>query len=403
MYGLDQLIIFCNLRANPVIENFRKLQTAKEPYHKIEHLFLIQQNILDDDFIGVLTWKEMILELILTDENSFTLKCEKKEVITDDLMSIVTGDIQILRSIYNYDWNSKLEELDIKRSTLFSLDKGRYPHNYELHSLMANENIGERFIVNELVNYINKKGTGRFSKNYVYKWVEPLGLKTIKDYDHVEFRDLIGYERQINALKENTLKFMEKGKANNVLLYGPRGTGKSSSLKALVSEFAEDGLRIIELKKHQVKHISDILEIVRKRDFKFILFIDDLSFEEFETEYKAFKAVIEGSFEKKPDNVLIYVTSNRRHLIRESFKDRDEDLHLNETVQEKLSLFDRFGMTILYDQPKDEVYNEMVIELARRNEITMPDEELLKLANEWKMKKSSKSGRTAQQLIDSLL
>ena len=345
----------------------------------------------------------MILELILTDENSFTLKCEKKEVITDDLMSIATGDIQILRAIYNYDWNSKLEELDIKRSTLFSLDKGRYPYNYELHSLMANENIGERFIVNELINYINKKGTGRFSKNYVYKWEEPLGLRNIKEYDRVEFRDLIGYETQINALKENTRQFMEKGKANNALLYGPRGTGKSSSLKALVSEFAEDGLRIIELKKQQIKHISDILEIVRKRDFKFILFIDDLSFEEFETEYKAFKAVIEGSFEKKPDNVLIYVTSNRRHLIRESFKDREEDLHLNETVQEKLSLFDRFGMTILYDQPKDEVYNEMVIELARRNKITMPAEKLLKLANEWKMKKSSKSGRTAQQLIDSLL
>jgi hypothetical protein len=186
-------------------------------------------------------------------------------------------------------------------------------------------------------------------------------------------------------------------------LYGDRGTGKSSSVKALLNEYKDMGLRVIEMKKNQFRVFPAIIDAVRNKKHKFIVFIDDLSFEEHETEYKILKAVLEGSFESKPDNLLIYVTSNRRHLIKEKFSERDADIHGNETVSEKLSLFDRFGITIYYNQPNDDLYSDMVKTMAKKTKIDMPEEELMKLANEWKIAKASKSGRSARQLIDKLV
>ncbi|MPW24607.1 DUF815 domain-containing protein [Alkalibaculum sp. M08DMB] len=403
MHELDQLVVFRNIRENEILISFRNFIAENDRNYKIEQLFKLQYLILNHECLKVFSWKEIILKIILTDENIFSLKCENGDSIDSTLITLTTGDVKILRDVYNYDWINQLEELSIKRSTLFTLNDCRNSEYLELHNLFANENLGETFIVKELIKYLNTYGTGMYSKNYVFKWNDTKKLTPIHKFDQVSFSDLIGYERQINCLKENTNAFINKGKANNVLLYGQRGTGKSSSLKALASEYSSVGLRIIELRKKDIEQITLITDIIRERNYKFIIFIDDLSFEEFETDYKNFKAIIEGSFEKKPDNVLIYVTSNRRHLIRESFKDREEDVHSNETLQEKLSLFDRFGITILYDQPKDELYNEMVITLAERNGITLPKHELLRLANEWKISKSSKSGRTAQQLIDTLI
>lgn len=398
----NQLLIFQNIQKNPVIDQFRKFITAKEIPHKVEHLFQMQYEIIRISEKKGISWKETILEILLMDENLFTLKCEREEKIDENLLVLVAGDIHIIRNLYNYDWITALEELNVNRSTVFTLDI-KETENIDLHSLLANNNIGERFIVKELATYIRENGTGLFSKKAVFKWDGmSKSLSEIKEFDNVDFEELIGYERQINILKENTLSFIDRGKGNNVLLYGQRGTGKSSSVKALVNEYAHKGLRVIELKKRQLDAIAPIIEITRHRKFKFILFIDDLSFEEFETDYKNFKAVIEGSFEKKPNNLLIYVTSNRRHLIRETFKEREEDVNVSETTQEKLSLFDRFGLTILYEQPQDDLYNEMVLKLARRNGIELSEKELLQLANEWKVSKASKSGRAAQQLVDSL-
>jgi len=398
----NELLIFRNIQQNPVIDQFRKFTTAREIPHKVEHLFQMQYEIVRISGKKGISWKQTVLDILLMDENLFTLKCERRERIDENLLTLVAGDIHIIRNLYNYDWITVLEELSVNRSTVFTLDTEEF-ENIDIHSLLANNNIGERFIVKELSNYIRENGTGLFSKESVFKWDDAKQcLSEIKEFDRVRFEDLIGYEGQTKALKENTLSFIDSGKGNNVLLYGQRGTGKSSSVKALVNEYAHKGLKIIELKKGQLDAIASIIEITRHRDFKFILFIDDLSFEEFETDYKKFKAIIEGSFEKKPNNLLIYVTSNRHHLVRETFKEREEDVNVSETVQEKLSLFDRFGLTILYEQPKDDLYNEMVIKLARRNGIKLPEKELLQLANEWKVSKASKSGRAAQQLVDSL-
>ena len=207
-------------------------------------------------------------------------------------------------------------------------------------------------------------------------------------------------------LTDNTEAFVSGKKANNCLLYGDAGTGKSSCIKAIANEYYGSGLRIIEVYKHQFQDLNDVIAQIKNRNYKFIIYMDDLSFEEFEIEYKYLKAVIEGGLEKKPENVLIYATSNRRHLIRETFKDkqdRDEELHVNDTVQEKLSLVSRFGVSIYFGSPDKKQFQKIVSTLADRYGVRMSEDELLLKANQWELSHGGLSGRTAQQFIDYLL
>ncbi len=223
----------------------------------------------------------------------------------------------------------------------------------------------------------------------------------------VHFDDLVGYKRAKELLIANTEAFLAGAPANNCLLYGDAGTGKSSSVKALANTYFERGLRIVEVYRHQFRYLNDMIVELKRRNYRFIIYMDDLSFEEFETEYKYLKAVIEGGLERKPDNVLIYATSNRRHLIRESFQDKaklsDDDVHRSDTVQEKLSLFDRFGLTVYFGAPTPEEYRTIVRTLAARAGIDMPEEELLLEANRWELKHAGYSGRVARQLVDDIL
>ena len=227
----------------------------------------------------------------------------------------------------------------------------------------------------------------------------------ITNIAHVHLDDLVGYENAKKKLIDNTKAFVEGKKANNCLLFGDAGTGKSSSIKAILNQYYDQGLRMIEVYKHQFQDLNDVIAQIKNRNYKFIIYMDDLSFEEFEIEYKYLKAVIEGGLEKKPENVLIYATSNRRHLIRETFKDkqeRDEDMHTNDTVQEKLSLVARFGVTIYFGSPDKKAFQEIVRTLAIKNGISLPEEELLLEANKWELSHGGLSGRTAQQFIDYL-
>lgn len=214
------------------------------------------------------------------------------------------------------------------------------------------------------------------------------------------------YESAKKKLIDNTEAFVKGRRANNCLLFGDAGTGKSSSIKAILNKYYDQGLRMIEVYKHQFQDLNDVIAQIKNRNYKFIIYMDDLSFEEFEIEYKYLKAVIEGGLEKKPDNVLIYATSNRRHLIRETFRDKeemDEELHTNDTVQEKLSLVARFGVTIYFGKPAKKEFQEIVRQLAKRNGIEMDEEQLLLEANRWELNHGGMSGRTAQQFIDYLL
>jgi predicted AAA+ superfamily ATPase len=233
-------------------------------------------------------------------------------------------------------------------------------------------------------------------------------FQAINNLDQVMLDDLIGYELQKQKLIENTKAFVKGQRANNVLLFGDSGTGKSTSIKAIVNEFYDQGLRMIEIYKHQFKDLSNVIAEIKNRNYRFIIFMDDLSFEEFEIEYKFLKAVIEGGIETKPDNILIYATSNRRHLIRETWKDRndmekDQELHRSDTMQEKLSLVNRFGVTIFYERPSQTEYFHIVEELAKGEGLKIDSDSLKVEANIWEMRHGGISGRTAQQFINHLL
>ena len=230
-------------------------------------------------------------------------------------------------------------------------------------------------------------------------------IEPILNITHVKLDDLVGYELQKKKLIDNTEAFVQGRKANNCLLFGDAGTGKSSSIKAIANEYYEKGLRVIEVYKHQFQDLHQVISQIKGRNYKFIIFMDDLSFEDFEIEYKYLKAVIEGGLEKKPENVLIYATSNRRHLIRENYGDREEirqDMHTGDTVQEKLSLVYRFGVTIYFGAPDKKQFQSIVEALAKRYGLTLPGEELLAEANRWELAHGGLSGRTAQQFIDYL-
>jgi len=225
---------------------------------------------------------------------------------------------------------------------------------------------------------------------------------------NVVLDDLVGYEAQKAQLTRNTEAFLAGKPANNVLLYGDAGTGKSTSIKALLNLYYEKGLRIIEVYKHEFKYLPEIISIIKSRNYRFIIYMDDLSFESAETEYKYLKAVIEGDLEVRPENVLIYATSNRRHLIRETFSDRNEinedDVHRNDTMAERLSLAARFGINIGYFIPKREEFFHIVKTLAAKNPlIQLSEEELLREADRWAIRHGEMSGRSAQQFVNFLV
>ncbi|MBU3176479.1 ATP-binding protein, partial [Clostridium estertheticum] len=252
-------------------------------------------------------------------------------------------------------------------------------------------------------------GVGMFGLNKAFRVGHTNGkleFYPIRNMDDVMLDDLVGYKFQKEELVENTEAFVAGRTANNVLLYGDSGTGKSASIKAILNQYYDRGLRMIEIYKHQFQDLSAIIAHIKNRNYKYIIYMDDLSFEEFEIEYKFLKAVIEGGVEVKPDNVLIYATSNRRHLIRETWNDRNDieergDVHTNDTMQEKLSLANRFGLTIGYNNPSRDEYDEIVKELAKKHEnITLSQEELCEEANRWEMQHGGASGRTAQQFIN---
>lgn len=307
----------------------------------------------------------------------------------------INGDF--LREIYHYEGNgrdSKLVNTRV-RDRILRLSK---------QLIEAGSDNEFKDIITE---FYKEYGVGKFGLNKAFRIEEGTDLKTaniipITRVEHVYLNDIIGYDLQKKKLTHNTESFINGKPANNCLLYGDAGTGKSSSVKAIVNEYYDKGLRIIEIYKHQFRYLSDILEQLKDRNYKFIIYMDDLSFEESELEYKYLKAILEGGFGRRPENVLIYATSNRRHLIRESFRDKtetDEELHTRDTVEEKLSLSARFGEKIYYGSPDKREFNSIVLSLAKKNNIDMDESEILSKANMWELSHGGMSGRSATQFI----
>ena len=365
-------------------------------------------------------WHTYLTQLLVNHENAFSTASEIRGAVEGSINHLALHDFQIFKELYDFD----LAVFDKAFGTGCAGFLCSYV-NTGCNSKVYNQRICDRIcdmsktlaeaatveeFMADMVQFYKDFGVGKLGLNKAFRIEHGMDGKPviapITRIAHVNLDDLVGYEIPKQKLIENTEAFVRGRKANNCLLFGDAGTGKSSSIKGILNRYYDEGLRIIEVYKHQFQDLNDVIAQIKNRNYKFIIYMDDLSFEEFEIEYKYLKAVIEGGLEKKPDNILIYATSNRRHLIRETFKDkedRDEELHTNDTVQEKLSLVARFGVTIYFGKPAKKEFQEIVLALAEKNGIDMPEDELLLEANKWELSHGGLSGRTAQQFIDYLL
>ncbi len=362
-------------------------------------------------------WHVHIAELIVNDENAYSLACERRGEIDGSVNDLVLMDMEKLREYFDYDFSGIIKKLGAPELPLIfdyrpdSADHSRY--NKRIRDRICNlaDELSRAADAKEMkaavTAFYKDFGVGKLGLHKAFRDLEG-EIIPIKNIRHVKLSDLVGYEIAKKKLVDNTDAFIEGKPSNNCLLYGDAGTGKSTCIKAIANEYYDKGLRIIEVYRHQFKDLNHIIDQIKGRNYRFIIYMDDLSFEDFETEYKYLKAVIEGGLEKKPENLLMYATSNRRHLIKESFSDKkslsDEgDIHRNDTVQEKLSLADRFGVSIYFGRPSYNEYQNIVITLAQRAGLDISEEELLAEARKWEMAHSGLSGRTASQFIDYLL
>lgn len=410
-------------RLSDIFEEFDKGEYDKDSL--TERIYVEMKRLLDlstsygfDENL----WHNYLAYIIITNENSFSLTCEKVGANDGSVNIFAKKDFAIVKRLFAFDFSPIEEALAIDCFTTISNYKAI--HKKER---MYNRNVSEKVraisrqieqaadeeeVFTIVTRFYRDYGVGMFGLNKAFRLKEhcdDVCFVPINNTDTVMLNDLVGYEIQKKKLIDNTRAFVEGRCANNVLLFGDSGTGKSTSIKAIINEYYDEGLRMIEIYKHQFKDLSTVISLIKNRNYRFIIYMDDLSFEEFEIEYKFLKAVIEGGVETKPDNVLIYATSNRRHLIKETWSDRSDikvenGMHQSDTMQEKLSLVNRFGVTINYSKPSQKEYFNIVIELARKYpQITLSDEQLCAEANKWELSHGGISGRTAQQFINYLL
>lgn len=364
-------------------------------------------------------WHNYLTYLLITDENPFSITCEKIGASEGSVNHFAKNDFKQFQSLFDYDFSEMENKLGI--------DCFCQLENYEAigkPELMYNKNVSEKVRSlskrleaakdeDEFFAYVTEfykdYGVGMFGLNKAFRITDesPFRFKAINNMDKVTLDDLVGYEIQKKKLIDNTEAFVEGRKANNCLLFGDSGTGKSTSIKAIVNQYYDRGLRMIEIYKHQFKDLSNVIATIKNRNYKFIIYMDDLSFEDFEVEYKFLKAVIEGGVETKPENILIYATSNRRHLIKESWSDRSDvkvqnGMHQSDTMEEKLSLVNRFGVTINYSKPTQKEYFDIAVELCKRAGVTLSEDEIKAEANKWELSHGGISGRTAQQFANYL-
>ncbi len=397
-------------------DNYKKDEIITRIYHQMKRLLEVATQYGFDTNL----WHNYLTYLLITNENPFSLTCEKTGASDGSVNYFAKNDFKQFRALFHYDFTPMEKALGID-----CFEKLEHYRAIRKPELMYNKNVSEKVQAlslklnsakdeNEFFDYVTgfykAYGVGMFGLNKAFRIGERDGQLTfhaINNMDKVVLDDLVGYEIQKKKLIDNTEAFVQGRKANNCLLFGDSGTGKSTSIKAIVNQYYDQGLRMIEIYKHQFKNLSNVIAAIKNRNYKFIIYMDDLSFEEFEIEYKFLKAVIEGGVETKPENILIYATSNRRHLIKETWSDRndikvDNGIHKSDTLEEKLSLVHRFGVTINYSKPTQKEYFEIAVTLCRRLGVKLSEEEIKAEANKWELSHGGISGRTAQQFANYL-
>ncbi|MBR1739434.1 MAG: ATP-binding protein [Ruminococcus sp.] len=382
---LDSLVIFSGLRNEPVLGRLysalrciNKKQTESAVLRYCDFVRELYEN--GGDLSGY------VLKYVLEDENIYILKRSRREQAGTLLDECLASELDTLQQL------SELTSAELTGRIEFDGFLPQYTN--------SETDISAEYA--DRVHMIHKLGYGIYAKHHVF--VVNDGVLTPVEYpDPIRLSQLYDYESERQEVINNTLALLSGKPANNVLLYGDCGTGKSSSVKAIANEFAPEGLRLIELKKKQLHEIPSIVEAISVNPLKFVIFIDDLSFTEDDSDYAALKAILEGSVSSTASNLVIYATSNRRHLVRETFSARKGDeIHFRDTMQELLSLSDRFGLTVTFQKPDKKLYLDVTHKLAEQYGIKMDAEELDKKAEAFALARGGRSPRVAKQFIEYL-
>lgn len=423
---VSKLIVYRNLPADNILMPLAEVcaQVEGGSYNKEEVIGKVYDQI--HKLLDIATvygfnknlWHNYLTYLLVSVETPFAITCEKEGACEGSVNALALNDFAIFKALFDYYFTALEKELGINCFDIITNYKAvakketRFNKNISEKVQGLSEKLEQAATAEDfyqlVTDFYKAYGVGKLGLNKAFR-IDHKGneveLVPISNTELITFDDLIGYERQKQTLRENTEAFVEGRPANNVLLFGDSGTGKSSSIKALINQYYDQGLRMIEIYKHQFQDLSAIIAQIKSRNYRFVIYMDDLSFEEFETEYKYLKAIIEGGLEVRPSNILIYATSNRRHLINETWKDRNdvthnEGIYKSDTMQEKLSLVNRFGCTIYYGQPDQKEFYNIVVELAHKAGLDISDEELCAEAKKFELLHGGVSGRTAQQFIN---
>lgn len=372
--------------------NCRTIQSLERLLESLEDNDTLKQLKAYSDFVSNLyrhhnDLSSYILTLILEDENIYMIRTAHRLEISKKMEECLFSELESLQMI------AEMTSSQVKKEIAYD---GFLPDWDNTYYDFKKEYLNR-------IDNIERYGYGIYAKYYMFI-VKDSRIVPVKYPDEVKLSQLIGYEKQRQLVIDNTLALINGKPASNVLLSGDAGTGKSSSVKAIANEFRDKGLRIIEIRKDQLREIPEIIDGLSKNPLKFILFIDDLSFAKDDDNFGALKAILEGSVSARANNIVIYATSNRRHLVKESFSDRDgDDVHRNDTVQELISLSERFGLRITFSKPNKYEYLEIVKGLAKLNSLDMSEEELEKEAERFAVGRSGRSARAAKQFIDKMI
>ena len=385
--GFSSIVIFRNILKTKVIKKLLKFLNCetKENIDNIKQIDLYCE-FLSELFKSDNNLADFILSQIFLDDNIYINKCILKQEINNNLKKTFKNELNFFKyissfdfsSIFNKEYSKNIAELEIKEIDFYK-------------------------IYFEHIKNIDKKGYRIFYNNNMFVLDDRKNIIAVKNKDNQDIKKLYGYEIERNKVLSNTKILIEGKKANNILLYGDAGTGKSSTVKAVANFFKDEGLRLIEIKKNQLHFITDIIEKLSCSPLKFIIFIDDLTFSSNDDIFSYLKAILEGGVNSFPNNIAVYVTSNYRHLIKENFTDRTgDDIHIEDTIQQIMSLTNRFGMIITFQRPGRDLFKEIVLSYAKENNIKTDKEELIKQAEAYAIRGAGRSPRVAKQFIELL-
>lgn len=383
-FGFSSIVIFRNILKTKVIKKLIKFLNF-EAQDNIKQIDLYSE-FLSELFKCDNNLADYILSQIFLDDNIYINKTVSKKEINNNLKKILKNELNFFKYVSSFDFSSLFEKEYSKKIAELEIKEIDF---YKIYS--------------EHIKNLDKKGYGIFYENNMFVLDDKKNIIAVKHKDNQDIKKLYGYEAERNKVVSNTKILLEGKKANNILLYGDAGTGKSSTVKAVANFFKDDGLRLIEIKKNQLNFITDIIESLSDSPLKFIIFIDDLTFSSNDDTFSYLKAVLEGGVNSFPNNIAVYVTSNYRHLIKENFGDRDgDDIHVEDTIQQIMSLTNRFGTIITFQRPDRDLFSEIVLSYARENDIKIDKEELIRQAEAYAIRSAGRSPRVAKQFVELL-